>query len=185
MNTKWNRSCIRSRTEGVCICAVFGEAVGMWGLILQLIHNHNGRISRQGEAKFSTKRPAWSSCLLLFPPPPSVWRIVIAPRGSILRARGRLNSSYRKDPVKFECILFDVLKVRVTFGFRRRGADGAMFYAVVSVHFQPFCWRCQTFAWLWSLESRKLEEVSGRQHWNTNLSEVLVRIGFSRTVCLL
>lgn len=34
-------------------------------------------------------------------------------------ARGLLNSSYRKDQVKFECLLFVVLKARVTFGFLR------------------------------------------------------------------
>lgn len=80
----------------------------------QLIYNHNSKISKQTKAKFSATRPAWFSCLPLFSL--SVWRITIAPRGCIIWACRRLNSSYRKDQVKFECLLFDILKVYVTVG---------------------------------------------------------------------
>lgn len=48
--------------------------------------------------------------------PLSVWRIAIAPRRFIMWACRLLNSSYRKDQVKFECLLFGVPKVQVTFG---------------------------------------------------------------------
>lgn len=44
--------------------------------------------------------------------------------------------------------------------FRRCVTDCLMFYAAVLLHFQPFCWRCQAFVWLWNLESWKLKDLS-------------------------
>lgn len=170
--------------RAVCICAGFGEVVVKWSIILLLIHNYNGRISRQTMAVFSTKK----TCLVVLPHPvfpPSLWRI--APRGSIMWVCGLLNGSYKKDQVKFKCLLFDIPKsVWLTFGFPE--ACDRLHDVLCSCfsHFQPFYRRCQTFAWLWNLESWKLKEVSGWQHNKQEpvLSEVLLPISFSRTFCL-
>lgn len=55
-----------------------------------------------------------------------------------------------------------------------------MFCAVVSVHFPPFCRRCQAFTQHWNLESQKLKELSGWQYNKHKhaFSEVLVSLSF-------
>lgn len=59
---------------------------------------------------------------LVCPPPPVVPHLceglLKRPEDPLcVHARGMLNSPRRKDQVKFECLLFVVLKVRATFGF--------------------------------------------------------------------